>query len=1453
MTKTKWHSKLLSLTIAFAMVFSLVAMVVPVSTTEAQPVGLLSVNVTTEQTEYCCGDEFAVTANITNAQAGNATGVNATLTIISGDAELDEAAFQAVGNVTAGTSENATWAVHCTGDGTTIFSVNVTSNEQPGGVIATATVTQDDECGSLEVEMIYPEEIEEPIEISVCNNFTLVFKVKNTGPVTLHGLFVNVDLVGDNMERASDGSTGWTKLIGGSLAPGASTTGNYSTTIHCTGTGEGLVHIEPYGENNCGSEIVGTSEVVRVEQIFGVICDVTDTKVGHNATFSGTTTFATAPLTYNWTIWDSLLNVVDTINGTTSETTFSDQFPFTTGMDGDYRACVNVTDSSLVTVGCCHNFTVYPALNMTCDVSSNITKVGHSVNFTAERDGGLAPGVLGTNYTWSWVVTNSTSGTVATNTSANWTWSPSIAGNYTGTVTLEDNSDLSNNATCNKTVTVYPALEVSCNASTLETKVGHSVNFTAERIGGFPEPPANYTWLWDFGDGTGTSTSQNYTYTYTTSSGSGNWTASVTLWDNVPGFNNTATCNKTIKVWPALNVTCDVTPTAQTICENVTFTATRVDGVPGNSYNWFWEFSDNTTATTQNVTKTFMCVGNYTGKVTVTDMDLGNTANCTTEEVIVTIVPPELYTPINMAQLTSKNVAFTWEDIGCVDYILEVWQKDELEIKVWRIDTGPNAFWTGPVFNGNWKWQVTAVDACNNTANSTTSYFQVDQPGPSVMVNSPNGGEVWAAGEIYPITWFANPTDGIIDIDYSVDGGDTWVDQASGEANDGSYLWTLPSAESDLCLVRVNVNDYASGSASDTSDNVFTITAGAPTVHITNPTGGENWMGNSSYNITWTVSGTPVMVSLSYSSNGGATWTPIASSASLSSPYTWQLPSINSDQCLVKVEAKDALGNVGIDISGVFSIDSKYPDVNVKSPNGGEKLVAGTNVTITWSASDFWPMNGFGASQSADLAIDLYYSTDGGTTWETAIATDEGNDGAYLWSIPSSIDSTNCLVKVDATDLAGNVGSDTSNGGFSISPATDTTDPAVTVTDPDGAESYLGGDTQNITWTATDAVGVTSVDLYVSSNGGVDWAVVALGEDNDGTYAWTVPAINSVQCLVKAVAFDAAGNSASDMSNSVFTITTEAPDVNAPVVTVDRPVGGETFAGGSQEFILWSATDDRTAQSAITIALYYKVGTGNWTSITFDGENDGEFKWTVPVINSSQVLVKVEATDEASNVGFDVSDNEFTISTSVQVSIGDAIVAVNGTAIVPITISGVTDLAAVDIWLTYDTSVVIATNVTDGDMGVVVSNIDNTNEVTKLNWYKTTGMSGDLVFANIEFQAVGNAGDTSALELDVKEIADTDGNAVAHVVSDGGFSIIELMEGDVSLNRHVTIVDAMFIAQHLVAYRTLTPAQLKCADTFLDDGTVDIVDAMYIARWLVDPTTTLWDTVLDADMLPPEP
>jgi len=101
----------------------------------------------------------------------------------------------------------------------------------------------------------------------------------------------------------------------------------------------------------------------------------------------------------------------------------------------------------------------------------------------------------------------------------------------------------------------------------------------------------------------------------------------------------------------------------------------------------------------------------------------------------------------------------------------------------------------------------------------------------------------------------------------------------------------------------------------------------------------------------------------------------------------------------------------------------------------------------------------------------------------------------------------------------------------------DTEDPVVTVTSPNGGENWAIDSFFDITWTATDNVGVTSIDILLSTDGGATFpTTIATGETNDGVYSWQVTGPTTTQARVKVIAYDAAANSGEDMSDADFEI-----------------------------------------------------------------------------------------------------------------------------------------------------------------------------------------------------------------------------------------------------------------------------------------------------------------------------
>jgi len=170
-------------------------------------------------------------------------------------------------------------------------------------------------------------------------------------------------------------------------------------------------------------------------------------------------------------------------------------------------------------------------------------------------------------------------------------------------------------------------------------------------------------------------------------------------------------------------------------------------------------------------------------------------------------------------------------------------------------------------------------------------------------------------------------------------------------------------------------------------------------------------------------------------------------------------------------------------------------------------------------------------------------------------------------------------------------------------------------------------------------------------------------------------------------------------------------------------------------------------------------------------------------------------------------------------------------------IENANSLSAATIVLTYDPNVVNVQSVSSGDLGGVISNIDNTTGRTSMVAFSTTPKNGNVVFANIVLNAVGQLNTTSLLALSVQSLADLNGNGIPYTIRNGEVRISNVIKGDVNGDGQVSVVDALFVAQYTVGARTLTSTQLASADVNCD-GNVNIVDALFVAQYTVGLRTS---------------
>ena len=324
--------------------------------------------------------------------------------------------------------------------------------------------------------------------------------------------------------------------------------------------------------------------------------------------------------------------------------------------------------------------------------------------------------------------------------------------------------------------------------------------------------------------------------------------------------------------------------------------------------------------------------------------------------------------------------------------------------------------------------------------------------------------------------------------------------------------------------------------------------------------------------------------------------------------------------------------------------------------------------------------------------------------------------------------------------------------------------------------------------------------------------------------------------------------------NHAFYVT--AVPNNPPVVSFwPRPPNHATGASIYAE-LKWEG-GDRDERDTVTYDVYF--GTNSTPPLVSANQTADTYEPGTLAYNTTYYW-RIVSTDNhgASTVG---SIWDFTTcETAALVSISDVTTGPDGNVQVPISINNVADLGAATIFLNYNSAVVEVTSVEDGNLGGmnVTAGIWNADNQTIMAWFSVSGKTGDFVFAYVTLHAVGNAGDSSPLDLDVLYMWGPSGDLIPCSVDDGVFRISSLMEGDTTGDGYVNIVDAMFIAQYDVGLRTFTADQLTCADT-TDEGTVEIVDAMHIAQWGVDPDGTsgvlhkpLWESPADDHMLPPE-
>jgi hypothetical protein len=277
----------------------------------------------------------------------------------------------------------------------------------------------------------------------------------------------------------------------------------------------------------------------------------------------------------------------------------------------------------------------------------------------------------------------------------------------------------------------------------------------------------------------------------------------------------------------------------------------------------------------------------------------------------------------------------------------------------------------------------------------------------------------------------------------------------------------------------------------------------------------------------------------------------------------------NDDQvgsCTVAFSATDGVDNSN-EISFSVTVNNLGPALSI----GDAATSEDTNGVIRTDAAVAANEEGFGTySLNASTANAPACGDNGSVTINTSSGETSFTPNANYNGV--------CYINVRFDD--GNGG--TADSEFALTVAAVNDAPSAALTYPNGGELLAGGSLVNIIWTASDDdFPANPINIHYSTDGSI-WTAIALGQSNTGTYAWTVPSIDSSTVKVRITADDGTLQSA-DSSDANFSI-----DATVPIITsITSPANGVKVLSENLDFEVQfseSIAITSTPRIAITIA-----------------------------------------------------------------------------------------------------------------------------------------------------------------------------------------------------------------------------------------------------------------------------
>ena len=177
-----------------------------------------------------------------------------------------------------------------------------------------------------------------------------------------------------------------------------------------------------------------------------------------------------------------------------------------------------------------------------------------------------------------------------------------------------------------------------------------------------------------------------------------------------------------------------------------------------------------------------------------------------------------------------------------------------------------------------------------------------------------------------------NIDDAPIFVSYPNDGGDGWGVGGNDDFGDLHLTGGSPCIETGNPGFTATSIDFDKDGRSRVTGRYVDMGAYefVPIIVVTKPEGGEVWASGSIQEIHWVSDGIGGNVDIYYSTNNGASWYIIETDVNNNGNFEWFLSHlVDSNQCIVSIEASDEPNDIAYFDSGTFTIHPTFPDLPI--------------------------------------------------------------------------------------------------------------------------------------------------------------------------------------------------------------------------------------------------------------------------------------------------------------------------------------------------------------------------------------------------------------------------------------------------------------------------------------------------------------------------------------------